>query len=1184
MENLVGGKFNFRFNDTVKKKIGELKANEIKKLKETRQRITKNLMKKYDNLDKKSNYKKAKEEFNKRYIQAVKRLNKINKVELIDEKPKKVIKTKIIKKVDILDEIDKILKKQEEEDKVFEDEHKKTMEIIKEMNEDIKQDKFKKDVNERLLKLLNEKKGIENFKIGDNIQLLKIVLEQIKQILYGLNVVLEVNNTYYAVNDNTVNRLINSIQDNNTFEDVILISPSDAELFRYIAEIEEVKVILKSKEYKKRIGGAFFKYLNNTDLDLKKYQIYKNDDKKEYDDNCLIYSLKMGGLESNKIDHLKTYCKNREIPKTDLKHICKQLEIIIKLKSENRKEIETFGESGNIYNLGLIDSHYFLNDYISVSEYYIKNYNKLKDIKDNKTIIKTKIKNDKIYYERNKDIKTQSYFIIKALKDNKEECLKDLDICQDVLKSVYSDKIKEIIDLDFDDELNCQQVKYKEIKKDIDYKDNIYFCDFETYSDEKGYQKPYILCCIDKNDNFLKYTDDNCGLKFLRSLENDSLLIFHNADFDVRFLISYGFNIKEIERNNSLMDLKMKIKNNKNKIIDVKIKCSYKMIPMKLSSFSDCFFDKNEQKEYIKDVMPYDLYNKDNINKRFVNIDEGLKYLKKDEQNIFLDNIRRWKLKLDDKFDIMGYSLNYCFQDCKILKKGWGVFRNWILNDLEGLDINDIITISSLADRYLTLKGCYDGIYSLSGKPQQFIMKGTIGGRCQTNNNKMIKCDKRLNDLDCVSLYPSSMVRFDGFLKGKPFVISQENLKYDIIKNYSGYFIDIKILKVGIKRNFSLMSEIIEGIRQFHNDFEGKILNAIDKYTLEDLIKFQKIEFEIIRGYGYNNGYNNKINDVIQYLFNKRLELKQKNNPSEIIYKLILNSAYGKTILKAENTKIIYINGKNIIEDGKKKWLNGDEVFEKFQQKYYNYIHSWTKLKDTDDKYRVKIYKSIENHFNRPQCGNMILSMSKRIMNEVLCLSEDNNIKIYYVDTDSIHIEDDKIEKLTKLFKNEYKRDMIGKNLGQLHSDFQISDEKGNKIKDLEKISSVKSIFLGKKCYIDKLEGVKKSGEIINDFHTRLKGVSPASMKHYIKNNNIDMFELYEKLYNNENISFDQLCIKDGKISQVKFKKCFNKNIRKYTEEDRFIRNIMFKDVKNKIYDANDDININDIDDENDEI
>ena len=93
MENLVGGKFNFRFNDTVKKKIGELKANEIKKLKETRQRITKNLMKKYDNLDKKSNYKKAKEEFNKRYIQAVKRLNKINKVELIDEKPKKVIKT-----------------------------------------------------------------------------------------------------------------------------------------------------------------------------------------------------------------------------------------------------------------------------------------------------------------------------------------------------------------------------------------------------------------------------------------------------------------------------------------------------------------------------------------------------------------------------------------------------------------------------------------------------------------------------------------------------------------------------------------------------------------------------------------------------------------------------------------------------------------------------------------------------------------------------------------------------------------------------------------------------------------------------------------------------------------------------------------------------------------------------------
>ena len=36
--------------------------------------------------------------------------------------------------------------------------------------------------------------------------------------------------------------------------------------------------------------------------------------------------------------------------------------------------------------------------------------------------------------------------------------------------------------------------------------------------------------------------------------------------------------------------------------------------------------------------------------------------------------------------------------------------------------------------------------------------------------------------------------------------------------------------------------------------------------------------------------------------------------------------------------------------------------------------------------------------------GVMILSISKRIMNEVICTAEDYGIEIYYQDTDSMHI------------------------------------------------------------------------------------------------------------------------------------------------------------------------------------
>ena len=67
--------------------------------------------------------------------------------------------------------------------------------------------------------------------------------------------------------------------------------------------------------------------------------------------------------------------------------------------------------------------------------------------------------------------------------------------------------------------------------------------------------------------------------------------------------------------------------------------------------------------------------------------------------------------------------------------------------------------------------------------------------------------------------------------------------------------------------------------------------------------------------------------------------------------------------------------------------------------------------------------------------------MSKRIMNEVMCLAEDMKIKINYQDTDSMHIESDKIEGLAKQYFVRYGRELIGKSMGQFHSDFSLSED-----------------------------------------------------------------------------------------------------------------------------------------------
>ena len=229
-------------------------------------------------------------------------------------------------------------------------------------------------------------------------------------------------------------------------------------------------------------------------------------------------------------------------------------------------------------------------------------------------------------------------------------------------------------------------------------------------------------------------------------------------------------------------------------------------------------------------------------------------------------------------------------------------FRKWIL-DLK-IDIIDVLTISSVGDKYLKQEGCYDGIFALSGTPQRFIQKCVVGGRTMTADSAMYIVEQILNDFDATSLYPSAMERLDGFLKGKPVPFYNEKT-YDELQKYDGNFVEIIVKKVGIERQFPLTSyKTIDGISNFTNDVVGKTL-FVDKITLEDMVMFQNIEFEIVKGYYYNEGFNPKIKSVILSLFNKRVELKKQGNPAEVIYKFIINASYGKSILKPIEYEIL---------------------------------------------------------------------------------------------------------------------------------------------------------------------------------------------------------------------------------------------------------------------------------------
>ena len=167
--------------------------------------------------------------------------------------------------------------------------------------------------------------------------------------------------------------------------------------------------------------------------------------------------------------------------------------------------------------------------------------------------------------------------------------------------------------------------------------------------------------------------------------------------------------------------------------------------------------------------------------------------------------------------------------------------------------------------------------------------------------------------------------------------------------------------------------------------------------------------------------------------------------------------------------------------------------------------------------------------------------MSKRIMNEVMCLAEDEKLNIYYQDTDSMHINTEQVKILAEKYKVKYDRDLIGKGMGQFHTDFDSEKIKGD-------IWAKESIFLGKKCYLDVLTG--NDGNI--DYHIRMKGVSEDSIKDYAYKNNKTILDVYTDLYNGEEITFDLCC--EG--SKVNFE--FKKNM-EIVSRDKFERKIKFE-------------------------
>jgi len=227
----------------------------------------------------------------------------------------------------------------------------------------------------------------------------------------------------------------------------------------------------------------------------------------------------------------------------------------------------------------------------------------------------------------------------------------------------------------------------------------------------------------------------------------------------------------------------------------------------------------------------------------------------------------------------------------------------------------------------------------------------------------------------------------------------------------------------------------------------------------------------------WNEGGNIIFCDVLYKLYQDRLKYKalDKIHPGSYTalqktIKLMLNSTYGKTIMKKINSKTSIVRSNN---------------FDEYIIKNFNTIRRYRKINERS--YEVTAM-SADMSFNRGHIGSIILSMSKLVMNEVLDICNTKKYPTYYTDTDSIHYQHKHMKKIEREYARLYDgKKLHGKGLGQFSPDFELDGA-------AEPVYTTSAIFLGRKSYIDMLESKDEKGKIITGCHKRLKGVTSSGL------------------------------------------------------------------------------------------
>lgn len=323
--------------------------------------------------------------------------------------------------------------------------------------------------------------------------------------------------------------------------------------------------------------------------------------------------------------------------------------------------------------------------------------------------------------------------------------------------------------------------------------------------------------------------------------------------------------------------------------------------------------------------------------------------------------------------------INYCNLDCKILYDILLKFNN-LVYDLFNLNFNNYPTLPSLAfgifrNKYLNK----NEIPLINSHPFYDIKNSYTGGSIDT----IINYGENLYHYDMNSEYP--------------YVMQKYNIPTGNIKAFTGNIWNIEPNAFGIFNcNIETPDNLNIPILQIHHNkrtisplgkfngwfFSEELKNAIDNFGYK---------VTIINGYTFDQ--KNIFKDYVIDLYNLRLQYS-KDNPINLIAKILMNSLYGRFGLNIILNNYIIIN-KNELDD----FIDFNEIND---------------LIDIDDNFLMSFIDKniIKNSFlssstdikSNIAIASAITAYARIELSKIKKYCIDNDIKIYYFDTDSIII------------------------------------------------------------------------------------------------------------------------------------------------------------------------------------